>query len=124
MVDSILTNHMKNKVALLITGSNTSEYISHFIIGTGSETVSANDTILVNSFDRQPITSISYPSSSGITFQGDWSVSQISGLAFTEWGLIGSATGLTGSIWTHHNIPSITFDGTSELRITETLIIT
>ena len=118
----IITNTTKNKIIQFIGGSSTI-YPNYFIIGTGSATVSATDTTLVNSKDRQLVTTTTYTSSSGVSWQGDWNVAEVSGLTLTEWGMIPSGTGLTGSIWSHHNIAGLVFDGTNELRIIENWVM-
>jgi len=123
MVDSTITDFAKGRTALFLGGSNFIEYPQYSIIGTGSESIGSGDVTLTTSNDRQAFTKITFPSASGIIFQTDWNASEISGIQLTEWGIIGSKTGLTGSIWTHHNIAGITFDGTNELRIVETLIV-
>ena len=117
----MITNYAKNKIMLLSTGSSTSPYISNFIIGTGSSVVTSSDTTLVTATDKQVFTSVSYPSSQKVTFQSDWNSVEISGTQLSEMGLVGSAVGLTGSIWSRLVIPSLTFDGSNELRIEETV---
>ncbi len=124
MVDNIITDHTKGRVALFIGGSNFTEYPQYSIIGTGSATIGSLDVTLVTSSDRQAFTSTTFPTSSGIIFQTDWNAAEMSGIQLTEWGLTGSFPLLTGSIWTHHYIDAVTFDGTNELRILETLIVT
>lgn len=114
-----VVNYYKNRVALLIGGSIT-ENPDYFIIGTGSSTVTSSDTELVSASDRQEATSTSYPSLYKTKFQGDWSTTEMSGTTLSEFGLVTSGTGVTGSIWTRTVIPSIEFDGTNELRIEET----
>lgn len=120
MVDSTITDFSKSRIILSIGGSVS--YPEYFIIGTGSSTVGSTDTALTTAYDRQLFTDTSYPASSGVTFQGDWNVAEISGVSLTEWGLIPSGGALTGSIWTRHYTDAITFDGTNELRIIETLV--
>jgi len=118
MASDVITNYAKNRIALMLGGS-IAESIDYFIIGTGSSTVSPSDTTLANATDRQEVTSVSYPSLTKIKWQGDWNSVEISGTQLTEWGLITSGTGLTGSIWSRHVIPALTFDGSNELRIEE-----
>jgi len=123
MVDSVITNFGKGRIALFLAGSNLIEYPQYTIIGTGSEPVTVTDTELVTSYDRQKFTTTTITSVSGIQFQTDWNVVEVSGIQLTEWGVIGSATGLTGSIWSHHNIDAVTFDGINELRIIENWVV-
>lgn len=123
MTDSVITDYAKGRIALFLAGSNTIEYPRYTIIGTGSATVNVADTELVAAYDRQKLTTSTIQSVSGVQYQTDWNVAEVSGIQLTEWGLIGSSAGLTGSIMTHHNINAVTFDGTNELRIVENLII-
>lgn len=119
MATDVVTNYAKNRVALMLGGSITTN-ISDFIIGTGSSTIAATDTALTTASDRQAVTSATYPSATSIAWQGDWNSVEMSGTALQEWGAIPSGAGLTGSIWSRHIIPALTFDGTNELRIEET----
>jgi len=113
-------NYTKNRVALLLGGSITEKPYA-YMIGIGSSIVSVTDTTLVIPTDRQSFTTITYPSSQKVKFQTDWNSVEISGTQLSEFGLVGSATGTTGSMWSRSVIPSLTFDGTNELRIEETL---
>lgn len=114
-----ITNYGKNQVTILIGGSLTSGP-SYYKIGTGSSTVQNTDTDLLTSTDRQEFTSTSFPNSTQVQFQGDWNVTEMSGIQLAEFGIAGSNTALQGSIWSRTVIPSLTFDGTNELRIQET----
>ena len=112
-------NYAKNQVALLVAGSTTTAP-TYLIIGTGSATIVAGDTELTTANDRQAVTATTHPSLVKTKWQGDWNSVEMSGIQLTEWGMIGSADLLTGSIWSKEVIPSLTFDGTNELRIEET----
>lgn len=115
----MIVNYGKQQLAFLFGGSITNS-VEDFIIGTGSSTVSGTDTELVTPSDRQTFTKTVYPSAQKVRFQGDWNSVEMSGTQLSEFGLIGSASGLTGSIWSRNVIPSLTFDGTNELRIEST----
>lgn len=111
----MINNYAKNRLSLFMGGSTTGS-VGQILIGTGSSSVTATNTNLVTPSDRQTVTQISY-SPQKITWQFDWNSSEISGLTLTEFGLIQSGTGLTGSLWSRNVIPGIEFDGTNELRI-------
>ncbi len=115
-------NYMKNRTNLLLGGSIT-ETIEYFMIGTGSSTVTTADTTLLTVVDRQLITTHSYTTLVKDKFQGDWNSTTLSGLDISEFGLCTSGVSTTGSMWTRTVIPSITFDGTNELRIEEEIEI-
>lgn len=123
MVTDIITANAKNKIIQFLGGSSFI-YPNYFIIGTGSATITSGDTTLNTAFDRQLVTSTTYTSSSGISWQGDWNSAEVSGATLTEWGMIPSGTGLTGSIWSHHIIAGVIFDGTNELRLIENWVMT
>lgn len=114
-----ITNIGKAYTTLLIGGS-ISTYPTNFIIGSGSGTFSASQTTLIGATDRQTVTSTDLSVPQKVSWQGDWNSVEMSGLSLTEFGMIPSGAGLTGSIWSRTNLPAIIFDGTNELRISET----
>ena len=109
----------KQQVALILGGSTTI-VPTYFIIGTGSSTVASGNTSLVTATDRQAITGSDVSTLFKVAYTGDWNSIEMSGTQLTEFGMVPSGGGLTGSIWSRSVIPSITFDGTNELRIQET----
>ena len=115
----MIVNYGKNRTALLLGGSIT-DSLDDFIIGTGSSTVLITDTELVTPVDRQAFTSATYPTTQKVEMQGDWNSVEMSGIQLSEFSVLTNAAGLTGSIWSRTGIPSLTFDGTNELRILET----
>lgn len=118
----VVLNSGKNQVALLIGGSanntNAAQYPTWFIIGSGSGTIANTDTTLFNPISRQLDTSVSYTPQI-VSWQGDWNSVQMSGISLAEFGRVGSATGVTGSLFSKINFPAIVFDGTAELQIVE-----
>jgi len=116
----VFNNFGKNRITLLMGGS-IAENIDYFMIGTGSATVSVTQDSLITATDRQLTTDVTYPSLQKIKLQGDWNSVEMSGTQLTEFGVTISGTGTTGSIWSRSQIPSLTFDGTNELRIEETI---
>lgn len=117
-----ITDYAKSRTALLIGGS-TVNVPTYFVIGSGSGTFASSQTTLIAEEDRQAVTSTDLTSTYKVIYQGDWNAVEMSGLTLNEFGLIGSASASTGSIWSRTNLPSITFDGTNELRIQETVEI-
>jgi len=120
----MILDFTKNSLVLMLGGSkvnnNKENYPTYFMIGTGSTPVTPSQTELAEPSDRQAFTTMSYPNSQKIKWQGDWNSSEVSGLAIKEFGMTGSASTTTGSMWSRIVIPTINFDGTSELRVTET----
>jgi len=114
----MILNWTKNQTALLLAGSS-STYPTYFMIGSGSGTTNATDTILVHAWDRQAVTSINANTTQKVKWTGDWTSVEMSGLNLTEFGLCASGATTTGSMWSKTGIPSITFDGSNELRIDE-----
>jgi len=112
-----ITNYGGNRIALLIGGSITNIPES-FFIGTGSGIPKLTDTTLIDGKDVQKFTSTTYPSSTKITYQGDWNSIEMSGIQLREFG-IGTGSIATGSIWSRTSLPALNFDGTNELRIIE-----
>ena len=114
----MITNYAKNKIALFIAGSTTA-YPLYFAIGSGSGTTSATDTSLVYPVDGQAFTSTNGSIPQKVSWQGDWSSNEMSGIQLREFGTK-VESGTTGSVWSKTNFPALTFDGTNELRIEET----
>ncbi len=113
----VITNYGKNEVSLILGGSSTiiPEY---FIIGSGSGISVITQTELIASVDRQLFTNTTV-SPQNVLWQGDWNSIEMSGIQLTEFAVIASGTGLTGSIWSRASLPTLTFNGTRELRIEE-----
>mgnify|MGYP001618928692 CR=1 FL=1 len=115
----VVTNYGKSQIALVVGGSAGITAPTYFIIGSGSGTALVTQTALLAAIDRQPVTSTDMSVTQKVKWTGDWTSSEISGTALTEFGMIISGGGLTGSLWSRSVIPAITFDGTNELRIEE-----
>ena len=93
------------------------------LIGSGTTAASVGDLTLQKAWDSQAVTSTSYSTAYKIKWQGDWSTSEMNGSTFSEWAMLPSGGALTGSIWSRTVVPTITFDGTNELRIEENWIV-
>ena len=115
----MILNWGKQQVALLVGGSITS-YPTWFMIGSGSGTVVATQTSLINPFDRQAITAVDNSTINKTKWTGDWTSVEMSGNSLREFGICLSGATTTGSMWSRIGLPAISFDGTNELRIEET----
>lgn len=115
----MILNYAKNQTALLLGGS-TILAPEYFMIGTGSSTILNTQTELATAKQREAFTdNPTYPTSQKVQYTSDFSSVAMSGIQLTEFGLCGSASTITGSIWSRTVIPSITFDGSNELEIRE-----
>ena len=114
----MITNYARNQMSLLLGGSATN-FPEYFIIGSGSGTSSTSDTSLVYAVDRQEVTSVAYPNTQKVKWQGDWNSVEMSGIQLRQFGIITSGAGVTGSVWSTVSLPALTFDGTVELRTEE-----
>ncbi len=115
----VVTNYMRNQLSLFVGGSATN-FVDYFIIGSGSGTSSSSDTALAAASDRQLVTSVTYPATQKVKWQGDWNSIEMSGIQLQQWGMITSGAGVTGSVWSKTSLPKLTFNGANELRIEET----
>lgn len=118
----MINNWGKTRVALFLAGSTTIPP-GYMMIGSGSGTALATQTELLYPSDRQAITSVNGSTAYKVKWIGDWNSVEMSGTAlqrFQEWGMCIAGTGTTGSMWSRTAMPNvITFDGTTELRISE-----
>lgn len=104
---------------ILLIGGSTTTVPTYGMIGSGSGASYATQTEMVYAVDRQAITMGSYINPTKIKYITDWNSVEMSGIQLTEFGMVASGTGLTGSIWSRTSIPAISFDGTMELRTEE-----
>jgi hypothetical protein len=114
----MILDFAKQRIALLLAGS-ISTYPNFFMLGSGSGATLSTDTTLVCAVDRQAVTSTNGSNSQKVTWIGDWNSVEMSGIQLREFGMTGSNPGTTGSMWSKMSMPTITFDGTNELRIEE-----
>ncbi len=119
----MILNFGKRDIALFLAGSTTTPP-GYFMIGSGSGTAIATQTVLISGTDRQEITAANGETLQKVTWTGDWNAIEMSGAPIKtlwEWGVTISGTGTTGSMWSRTAMSNaITFDGTTELRIEET----
>jgi hypothetical protein len=120
----VVTDYAKKTIARFIGNSGAGTIAqtipSYFVIGSGSGTSLSSMTTLLNTYDRQAVTSTDITIPYKVSWTGDWNSVELSGLSLKEFGMIASGTGITGSIWSRTGMPAIQFDGTNELRIEET----
>ena len=100
-------------------GGSITEVPTYMMVGSGSGTAVASQTALINAWDRQPVTSRDCTTVNKIKFTGDWNSVEVSGLQLKEFAVCGSASTITGSIWSRTSLPNIVFNGAKELRIEE-----
>lgn len=118
----MITNWGAQAIAYAIGSDISNNYLQYCAIGSGSGTVLASQTTLLNETDRNPLTgSPDFTTSRKVEFQFDFNSVELSGLHLTEFGFLPSGTGITGSIWQIERIGSIVFDGTVELQILNTI---
>jgi len=99
-------------------------FIAYIGIGSGSGTVQATQSTLLNERDRNALTgSPNFTTAQKVTFQADFNTVEMSGTHLTEFGLseTGSQTGFPGSMWQIERFGSIVFDGTNELQVVSSL---
>jgi hypothetical protein len=106
-------------------GSNIpNNYIQTVGLGTGSNTATSGDSVLINEVLRNVITgSPDFTTSRKVSFQADFSSTQMSGIKLAEFGLFSSGTAGIGSVWQRESFNPITFDGTIELQVKSTIEI-
>ena len=104
-------------------GSNLSNnYIQSFEVGYGSGVEAVTNVTNINGSIRVMQTgSPNFTTANKVTFQGDFTAVQMSGLVLTEFGLFTSGALNVGSTWFRSSFPSVTFDGTNEAQIITTI---
>jgi len=112
-----ITDTGLSQIALITGGGGTVP--SHIAIGTGSATLDGTETSLNTETERNLLSSIDTAIGSEITYISDFSASEISGTALTEFGLFNSSSG--ASMFQNEVIGSEQFVGDRELQIQMTL---
>lgn len=114
----VVTDFTRETIAVALGSDVTSQFISYFAVGSGTTSASTSDTTLENEWSRFVQTgNPDFTTSKKVTFSGDLSTVEASGLILSEFGVMASGAALTGSIWTRDVVGSVTFDGTNELKI-------
>ena len=118
----MFVNYGKQAVSWLLGSPISNMYISAVGIGSGSGIASATDVTLFSEVKRNMITgSPDFSTAQKVTFTADFNSVQMSGIAFSEFGLFASGPISVGSLWQHEAFGSQIFDGTNELQIQSTL---
>lgn len=114
----VFTNDGAQFVAWRLGSSLPNLFISSIGIGSGSGTALVTNHTLVAETQRTVLTgSPNFSEARKVGFQADFTSVQMSGLAFTEFGLFASGAVGTGSVWQREAFGSVVFDGTLELQI-------
>ena len=123
----VFSTYGRERIAFAIGSDVSNLFISYFAVGRGSGTEIVSVGSLISGTSVFGLTgSPNFATSRKVTFIGDLSSTNASGLILREFGLITSGTSSSGAVWTRNTIPnggSIVFDGTNELHIEETLEI-
>lgn len=112
----VVTNDGLGAIAVIVGNSGTVP--THFAIGSGNTAASTSDTSLEHEYDRNEVTSRDLTIAKSVTWIGDFSSTEVSGLALTEFGLLNSGTG--GDLFHREVIGSIQFNGDVELQLQTT----
>jgi hypothetical protein len=113
---TVTTNGLSAIAAII--GASGLSVPTHFAIGSGNTAANIADTTLENEWDRNAVTSRDLTIAKSVTWIGDFSSVEVSGLALTEFGLLNSAAG--GNLFHRDVIGSIQFDGEVELQLQTT----
>ena len=89
----------------------------YIAIGSGLTAPTIGDTTLEYETDRNGVTSTDLTISKNVTWIGDFSSTEVSGLTFTEFGLINNAAAGTGNLFNREVVGSIAFEGDRELQV-------
>ena len=109
----VITTDGLDSMAGVIGNSGTAP--GYIAIGSGTTAANIADTSLEKEFDRNGVTSTDLTISKNVTWIGDFSSTEVSGLTFTEFGLMNQST--NGNIFNREVVGSIAFEGDRELQI-------
>ncbi len=109
----VITNDGLDAISDVVGNSGTAP--SYIAIGTGSATVTVNDTTLDTEVDRNGITNTDRTIAANTTWIGDFSSTEMSGLNFQEFGMFNNGAG--GNMFNHEVTGSIVFEGDRELQV-------
>jgi hypothetical protein len=103
-----------------IIGNSGLSVPSHSAIGSGTSVAASGNIALEHEWARNPITSNNLETSKQVTWISDFNSVEISGLVFTEFGLLNDDT--TGNLFHREQLGagSIVFDGDVELQLQTT----
>ena len=121
----VATTYARERIAIGLGSNISNNFISYLAVGSGTAAEAVANTVLSNEFLRVAITgSPDFTTSRKVTFRGDLSSVQASGLVLNEFGFLASGPALTGSLFSREKLVNpVTFDGTLEGVFTYTLEI-
>ena len=106
----------RSGLALLFSGS-IEDRPTYCAIGSGSGTVSVNNTTLVYEFDRNAFTLTDSSVIKHVTYTCDFNSIEMSGNVLREFGIVSSGNTMSGTLWNREGFTGVTFDGSNELQI-------
>jgi hypothetical protein len=107
--------------AIAVISDNRPQYMA---IGSGSGAVLASDYKLVHEVAKRVFTSVDSSVSNEILYIADWNSVEMSGLRITELGALTESGNNVGSLWNREGFIGVDFDGTDDLQVQLTYIIT
>ena len=111
----VITTDGLDAMAGVIGNSGTAP--GYIAIGSGTTAANIADTTLEKEWDRNGVTSTDLTISKNVTWIGDFSSTEVSGLTFTEFGLLNNAVAGVGNIFNREVVGSIAFEGDRELQV-------
>jgi len=109
----VITTDGLDSISKIIGASGTTP--GYIAIGSGTTAADIADTTLEHEYDRNGITSTDLSVSKSVTWVGDYSSTEVSGLTFTEFGLLNQSS--NGNLFNREVVGSIAFEGDRELQI-------
>jgi phage-related tail fiber protein len=107
--------------AIASISSNRPQYMA---IGSGSGAVLSTDYKLVHEVAKRTFTSVDTSTANEILYTTDWNNTEVSGLTIRELGLVTESGNNVGSLWNREGFIGVDFDGTDDLQVQLTYIIT
>jgi len=109
----VITTDGLDSISKIIGASGTVP--GYIAIGSGTTVANIADTILEKEWDRNGVTSTDLTINKNVTWISDFSSTEISGLTFTEFGLMNQSS--NGNLFNREVVGSIAFEGDRELQI-------
>lgn len=113
----VVTNAGLDAISKVIGGSGAVP--GYFAIGSGNTSPTTGDTTLEYETDRNAYSSVDTSVNKTITWIGDFTSTEVSGLSLTEFGLLNAAS--NGNLFHREVIGSIVFDGDVGLQLQTTI---
>jgi len=109
----VITTDGLESISNIIGASGTAP--GYIAIGSGTTAAAIGNTTLEYETDRNTVTSTDIGTSKTVTWIADFSSTEISGLTFTEFGLLNADT--NGNLFNREVVGSIVFEGDRELQV-------